>query len=451
MSTSREPTTLPRRRGRWRAVALAALLALLAAGGAAWWSSHRGPPPPAPPEVDLTGVNPVVADQVREAAAAVRAAPGSGVAWGRLGMVLAICRYDAESVVCYRQAERCEPDEPRWPYLIGLGLLKSDPEAAVPPFRRSAELCGGRPDAPRIRLAETLLLLGRLDEAEGEYRRLLAESPAHPHAHLGLGRTLLERGRLADALAALGPAADSPLTRKAAAMLSAQAQRGLGDRAAGDRELARAASLPEDPPLPDPFLEEVADLDHTRNGYLTRIALLRQQGRLAEAEALTQESWRDYPDLRWMSEAKRHLGEDRLDDAERDARRALELAGESFQAHLILGEVLFVRKDYAGAAASFREATRLDPGNGSTWHALATCLLARGNLDEAVETFRTAARYLPESAKVQRDLGDALARAGRTDEALIHLRQAVRLDPGDEAARRRLEEVAKRAESPGGK
>ena len=94
---------------------------------------------------------------------------------------------------------------------------------------------------------------------------------------------------------------------------------------------------------------------------------------------------------------------------------------------------------------------RLDPGNGSAHHALAHCLLGQGKLDEAVEAFRTAGHYLPESAKAQRDLGDALARTGRTEEALVHLRQAVQLDPADEEARGRLDEVAKRAESPEGK
>ncbi len=452
MSTDRKATTgWP----RWcrrvvAATAAIALLAGLAAWGGTWWF-HRGPPPPAPPEVDLTGVEPLVANQVRESVAAVRTAPGSGIAWGRLGMVLAICRYDAESATCYRQAERCDGAEPRWPYLIGLALLGTDPEGALPYFRRSADLCDGRPDVARLRLAQTLLLLGQLDEAEQEFRRLLEASSDHAHAHLGLSRVLFERGRPADALAALGPAAASPLTQKAAAIFAAQVRRELADLPGADRELARAAALPEDPPVPDPFLEEVSSLDRTRTGYLNRIVLLRRQGRLREAEVLTQESWRDYPDLGWLNEAKRHLGAGQLDDAESDARRAVKIAGDSFQAHLVLGEVLFVRQDYGAAAASFREATRLDPGNGSAHHALAHCLLGQGKLDEAIEAFRTAGRYLPESAKAQRDLGDALARTGRTEEALVHLRQAVQLDPADEEARRRLDEVVKRAESPEGK
>jgi tetratricopeptide (TPR) repeat protein len=313
----------------------------------------------------------------------------------------------------------------------------------VPEFRRSADLCGRAPDIARLQLAQTILLLGRLDEAEREYRRLLDEDPTHAAASLGLGRILFERGKLADALDTLAPAADGPLTRKAAALLSARVRRGLGDLAGADRDTERAAGLPEDPPWPDPFLDDVSSLDRTRNGYLNRIALLRRQGRQQQADALTKESWDDYTDLRWMAEGKRHLEQGRVEDAERAARKAVEIADGSAQAHVFLGEVLFVRQDYAGAAGAFRRATRLDPGNGSAHHALGRCLLEQGKPDEAIPSFRTAALYLPESAKTHRDLGDALARTGRTDEALPHLRQAVRLDPADEEARQRLEEVEK--------
>ncbi|HEX5272368.1 MAG TPA: tetratricopeptide repeat protein [Gemmataceae bacterium] len=441
MTTESKPAAGKRR--RWAAAAAAVLVVALAAGGAAWWS-RRPPPPPAPPEVDLTGVEPLVAADVREATAAVRAAPDSGVAWGRLGMLIAVCRYDAEAVACYRQAERCDPGDARWPYLAGVTLYSTDPAAAEPAFRQAAELCGGPNYAPRLRLAQTLLLLGRLDEAEQEFRRLLDPPPGPDPARVGLARTLLERGRPADALAELGPAADSPLTRKAAATLAAQVRRELGDVPGADRELARAAAIPDDPAPPDPYLEEVGSIDRTRAGYLNRIATLRRQGRQQEADALADESWRDYPDLGWLNDAKRHLGDGRLAEAESSARRAVEAAPQSFQAHQILGEVLFVRRDYAGATAAFREAVRLDPGNGSVHHALAHALLAGGELEGAIDSFRTAARYLPESAKAQRDLGDALARAGRTDEAAEHLRQAVRLDPADEEARRRLTEVERR-------
>src|SRR5437016_3622527 len=96
------------------------LLALLAAGGifAVW--QWRQPALPGLPEVDLADADPAVKSLIGSAEAAVRRAPRSADAWGRLGMVLAAHSFYPESVVCFAAAQRLDSEEPRWPYFQGV-------------------------------------------------------------------------------------------------------------------------------------------------------------------------------------------------------------------------------------------------------------------------------------------------------------------------------------------
>src|SRR5438067_2472062 len=112
-----------------RQLLLAALLgaALLVAGGYAAYQSLQ----PKPPAVDLTGADPAVVEAIEAAAAAVRAAPRSGNVWGRLGMLLATYKFNAEALVCFARAEALDPTEPRWPYLYGVAAFDENPDEGL--------------------------------------------------------------------------------------------------------------------------------------------------------------------------------------------------------------------------------------------------------------------------------------------------------------------------------
>src|SRR4051794_13977165 len=78
---------------------LAACLGALAMGAVALWWFGRSPPPE-PPAVDTTGREPEIVAAVEAARDAARKQPGSGAAWGKLGLVLLAHDFEPEARVC---------------------------------------------------------------------------------------------------------------------------------------------------------------------------------------------------------------------------------------------------------------------------------------------------------------------------------------------------------------
>jgi tetratricopeptide (TPR) repeat protein len=400
---------------------------------------------PAPPAVSLADADPAVADAIAAARWDVRWKPRSAAAWGRLGQLLRAHSYKPESNLCFAQAERLDPNDSRWPYLQGVSLQSDDPEAAIRHLRRAVALGGSGPDALRLCLAEVCLQQGQLDDAEQHFRQVLRDDPDNARAHLGLGRLACERGNLRDGLAHLNRSASSKRTQKASCILLAQVYHQLGDTAAADRERARVIDLPDDPPWPDPFVEETRSLMIGKQARLNRLKTLHRQGRLAEAREVARQLEDDYPDVYWLVEGREQIAKGRFAAAEQALRKALQLAPDSVDAHLDLGAVLFKQNNYRAAAECFRKATKLEPGYGPAWQSLGRCWMRQGNRPEAIRAFRMAVQYTPQDAEARRDLGSLLAQEGQVAEALVQLRQALQLEPGDTKARELLDELAKRS------
>ncbi|MGH7749078.1 MAG: hypothetical protein ACREQ5_30575, partial [Candidatus Dormibacteria bacterium] len=110
---------------------------------------------PEAPAVGLAGLDAEIVEAVQAAQTAVRVQPRSPAAWGRLGLVLRAHEFGKESNFCFLQAERLDAKDARWPYLIGLDLLGSDRDAALPWLRRAVKLADDAA-VPRMRLAEVL-------------------------------------------------------------------------------------------------------------------------------------------------------------------------------------------------------------------------------------------------------------------------------------------------------
>jgi tetratricopeptide (TPR) repeat protein len=413
------------------------VLTLLASGAVlgVWWR-HR-PAPPAPPEVDMADADPAVRAAVRSAVEAVRRAPRSADAWGRLGMVLAAHSFYAESVTCFAEAEGLDPEEPRWPYLRGAILTLGDPAAALAPLRRAVRLSEAGDAAPRLRLAEVLLGQGRFREAEELFREVLARQAEDPRAHLGLGRLAYQRSDWPESVKHLTRAAESPLTRQAARTLLAEVYRRRGDRAGAERQRRLASALPPDPEPPDPLLEELEELRVGQQARLARASRLLRQDRAAEAVVLLQRLVRDYPTSAsaWLGLGRALIRRQHYPAAEQALRRAARLDAGRVEVQFYLGVALFQQGRPRDAASYFRRAVALRPGYALAQFNLGQCLKAQGDRAGAIAAFRTAVRYQPNHAQAHTNLAELLAGEGRRRDALHHLRLAVELDPADGRAR----------------
>jgi tetratricopeptide (TPR) repeat protein len=399
----------PARRGRWRWALLALLVLGAAAGGAAWkWRRASAPQPPEVPPVEG---EPAVVRAIEEARQQVCREPRSGAAWGKLGQVFLAHDFFDAGMVCFEQAQRYDPDNPRWPYLRAAARVQTDPEGALPLLRRAAELCDAH-DAgnavPRLRLAEALLELGRPDEARAEFRGVLGRQPDNPRALYGLGTAAAAAGDLEEAARSFRSCAVSPLARQKAAAELAKVLMRAGDAAGAAAAERSARELPPDRTWPDPYFAELKPLAVNRASQFRRAHDLLNQGRPREAVALL-----------------RRLVEERP-----DATAYQELATGMIRV-----------RDAAAAEAALREAARRDPNAFGPIHLLSFFLYQKAQQARAqptlrAEALRDAAKFgrqavalKPDHAMAHVYLGLACKELGQREDALASLRQAVRCMP----------------------
>jgi tetratricopeptide (TPR) repeat protein len=437
--TREKPGTGGGRLRQWLVAALV-LVALCAAGGWYAWQSRSRTEPPA---VQLDAVDPEVAAAVTAARAEAVRSPRSPAAWGKFAKVLAAHGYLEEARVCFAEAERLQPDEARWAYGQGLMLVFSDNDAAIVQFQRATRLRGD--PAMRLRLADTLAVQGRFDEAEEQYRLLRDDPLLAPRAELGLGRVAFERGDPSAARELLDRAAGESETRKAAHSLLAEIAQRTNDQAAAAAERAVVNKLPDDPDPADPLVAEISREKVGKNVRLARALKLSRQGEAQEAAAEFQELVLAYPDWDqgWLNYGRLLMEHRAYAQAAEKFQTVLQLTPDSVTGHFQLGVALFQRDDFSQAAQHFQQAARLKPDHALAHYNLGHCLKRMNDRDGAVAAFRQALRFRPDMARARTSLSELLAERGDKTGALEELRLCLDLNPDDETAKKLWDELGK--------
>jgi tetratricopeptide (TPR) repeat protein len=403
------------------------------------------------PELHLADVDPQIVAVIERACAAVKRDARSGTAWGTLGVALVVHKLEKEALPCLAQAEKLQPTEPRWPYFQGIALLTSDSDAAVVKLARGADLTDPSIAAPRIRVAQLLIERGRLDEAERYLRAVLERQPNEPRALLALGKLELAHERFNEARDYLLPAANAPETARAATVLLASVHQRLGEQSAAAAASRRAESLPPDPPLADPFLDETGALQSGLQAWLTRADRALKSGRRDEALALFEKTIATYPDaaIAWQLFGQAHIDTENYPAAEKALKRAVELAPDSAESYFQLASALFLQNKLQPAVDEFKRSIALRPNYAPGHYNLGICLSRAQKRKEAIAEFEEAIRLSPNFADAHRWLGATLALEERFDEALPPLRRALELNPSDGAAGKMIERAELRAREMG--
>lgn len=387
-------------------VQVAACGVLVGAGTAAW----RWVAVPVIPRPDLAGADPQVVLAIDDAADRVRVNPGAAAAWGELGLVLYAQAYGDEAVACFKRATALDGRTWRWPFFTAAARSHLDPGEGADLMQ---EAIRRDPTAvwPRLLRAEWLVALGRGEEARAEFEALLAVSPDHARARLGLARLLLASGDVDAALVALGTAVDHPSTRRAAREFASQLATRRGDRAGAERSLTAARALPPDTPWPDDPL--AAELPQRRVGKRSRIKLVSQMekaGQISEADALTRRIEEDHPEIYLFVEGRIQLEKGDPAAAEKVLRQALTIDPRAVEVRFQLGRAIALGGRHPEAAGVFREVLAAEPGYGPAWLELGRSL---GHTDRAaaITAFESAIAYMPTSAEARDELarlrGDA--------------------------------------------
>jgi tetratricopeptide (TPR) repeat protein len=305
--------------------------------------------------------------------------------------------------------------------------------------------------APRLLLGELLLEQGRLDDADGHFRRALQAEPGSPRAHFGLARSDHRRGDLGHAREHLREAARRAPQVRAVRALSAEVLHRLGEEAAAATELRALENLPEDHQWPDPYFDEVSALVVGVEGRVREARRLLAAGRSAEALSLLQRTARQYPTEHapHMVLSQVWLSARNLPAAEAAMREVIRLKPDAANVHFDLGVLLEHSQRQAEAAECFRAVTRLQPHDAEAHFRLGQCLRQQRDATGALEAYRAAVACDPGHAAGHKALGELLAELGKNAEAAAALENAVRLAPTDDQARELLEQVRKRLPSPG--
>lgn len=448
---------------RWRWGLFVVMASLLAAGAADSWRRLHRSAPPLPPLPDIPDEE--VRLTVQRARQKVLDQPGDAQAWGRLGMIFLVHQLYDEADDCFSEAARLDPHAPNWPYGRALVGLKCHPDDA-PVFLRQALSADGRAaaeyqSAARLQLAEVCLERQQLEEAEELFQEERRGQPEDPRAALGLGLIAMARDAQRSAEEFLRQAQSSPLARKRATVQLAALARRRGDLAAAGQYERDSAALPDDPPWPDPFRQDVEQLRVGHYEWLRQESQLEKQHQFAEAADLYLQEARLNPTARVYARAGFNLAR-AGDFAQADSylRQAVRLDPNSAHAHYLFAYTLFVRAEteWKHAADSpqarqwFRECieqarrtTQLQPTQAKAYLFWGRALKCLGESAAAVAPLRQGIECAPENFYLQLALGEVLLDVGKYQEAETCLKNAQKLnatDPRPAEALQRLRRAA---------
>lgn len=268
---------------------------------------------------------------------------------------------------------------------------------------------------PRLARAFDLLGAGRMGEAEGLVRQVLADDPRQPDALHLLGVIGTETGQAEAAL---------PLLEQAVALAPARPEFRLGlanalyaRRRWEDAVAACAAALKRRP-----------DLAEAHNLLGLALMALGQADRAAARFRKLVALRPDHPGAHYNL-GNAFLARNRPAEAADAYRAALARAPDFADGWTNLGLALRMSADHAGAEAAFRRAVALMPDSPDALSNLGLELRSQDRLADALAMFDAALAHQPDFAPALNNRGGTLMRLARVAAAAESYRQAVAARP----------------------
>lgn len=288
---------------------------------------------------------------------------------------------------------------------------------------------------------------GRLDEAEGLCRQIIASTPHHSGALLLIGIVNTKRGDPTTALPfirrSLGIAPQVALGH----FYHGAALAGLGHPHEALASYSHAAEI--DPALAEAhymcghlflgqnrFQEALAAFDSAiavRPDFVEakggRVVALAQLGRHAEVQGELDGILAKFPDLVWAltMRGKLHLECERYEQALEDCNRAISLS-TPLDALINRARVFRARGRLDEAQADIDRAVGLDPNSGYALFVRGQIHCDLGRLREALADFQHVVTLTPNDPTALTNLGNTLCALGQLDEALVAYNRAIAVD-----------------------
>ena len=326
-------------------------------------------------------------------------------------MVLHAAEYLDAARPGYENAESLMPNDPRWPYYLGLlHQAGGDTARAESAFVRSLQR---QPDDPTtlVRVAQMMLARGEIAGARERFGKANASRPDWVAPLAGLGQAALSEQKYDDAVRYLEAGlARSPSTLSLHAPL-ANAYRALGqqDRAEAQMKQWKNAEVP----LPDAKRQELDTLLESALAYELRGLAVMATKDWPRAAALFREGIAQSAPASVLRRSLRHK----------------------------LGTMLWMQGDMTGAIAEFRKVVDEAPASGAD-EAVAKAFYSLGIVEasearnrKAIDYFTGAVRYQPNYLEAHLALADALRRDERPADSLVHYERVSTIEPRSQAAR----------------
>jgi tetratricopeptide (TPR) repeat protein len=276
----------------------------------------------------------------------------------------------------------------------------------------------------RNNLGNALLQKGQVDEAMGQFQKLLEINPNYAEAYNNLGNAFYQKGRINEAMIQYQKALEiNPNLIMAHSNLgSALLKEGQADQAMA--QFQKALEI-------NPNFAEVH--------YNLGMALI-QKGRVDDAMGQYRKALEIDPDL---AEAHNDLGEalfqkGQVDEAIAQFQKGLEINPNYAKTRDTLGDALFQKGQIDEAIAQYQKALEINPNYVTARNNLGSALLKEGQADKAIVQFQKVLEINPNLAEAHYNLGLALVQKGQMDEAITQFEEALRLNPGDSDAQANL-------------
>lgn len=276
--------------------------------------------------------------------------------------------------------------------------------------------------------ADGLHLLGMIAHADGRHEaavqmisEAIAINPNEPHYHSNLGTVVQAQGKLDEALGCF---------ERALALKPdlAEVHINFGNILQAQGKLDEAVACQE---------RALALKPDCAEAYFNLGNVRKAQGNLDEAVVCYERAVALKPGL---VAAQTNLGsvlytQGKLDEAVVCLERALELRPNYAEAHSNLGSALQARHKLDAAVACYERALALKPDRVEVLSNLGTALHEQDKLDEAVACFERALAVKPDFAEAQHNMGCVQYALGNVDEALARHRAALAIQPDYPQAR----------------
>lgn len=386
------------------------------------------------PAVAFDNFEPEIREQVRKAYGDAQAKPRDAQANGWLGMTLHTYEQYDFAAICYERAQALAPKEFRWSYYLGIvrAELGKAREAAMA-FQTALALQADHLPA-ELRLAESLLADGQLDESRRHYDAIAKRNANIAQTAYGLGRIASAKGDNAAAVAHYQKALALFAEYGAAHYALGMALRDQGKTAEAQEHLLKSQQLKlSRPTLDDPLIVSIAEMNAGASMHLKRGAMLESAGKLPESIDEHERALEINP---WLVQAHINLISlygrgGQVEKAEKHYQAAMAINPDLPDIHYNYGVLLVMQERAEEAGKAFRQCLQLNPYYAEANYNYAVLIERQGKLDEAATHYRKAIDNKPAYRAARFSLGRILVHQEKYAEAIAQFEQTLTPEDAD--------------------